>query len=74
MSADDPAAIAPRRLAILSAAEPATRVLNAVAELARSGGPDYHTIALFPERDRRAWYVRAADEAVDDVVSDCAAL
>src|SRR5690349_11186661 len=54
----------PRRLAILSAAEPATRVLNAVAELARSGGPEYHTIALFPERDQRAWYVRAADEGV----------
>ena len=52
-----------RRLAILSAAEPATRALNAVAELQRSGGPDYHTIALFPERDRRAWYVRAADES-----------
>ncbi len=55
---------APRRLAILSAAEPATRVLNAVAELARSGGREYHTVALFPERDRRAWYVRSADEAV----------
>ncbi len=54
----------PRRLAILSAAEPAIRVLNAVAELSRSGGRDYHTIALFPERDRRAWYVRSADEAV----------
>ena len=61
MSADENG---PRRLAILSAAEPATRVLNAVAELSRSGGREYHTIALFPERDRRAWYVRSADEAV----------
>ncbi len=64
MSADENEQHALRRLAILSAAEPATRVLNAVAELQRAGGPDYHTIALFPERDRRAWYVRAADEAV----------
>ncbi len=53
-----------RRLAILSAAEPASRVLNAVAELQRSGGPSYHTIALFPEQDRRAWYVRSADESI----------
>jgi acetyl/propionyl-CoA carboxylase alpha subunit/acetyl-CoA carboxylase carboxyltransferase component len=52
-----------RRLAIVSAAEPATRVLNAVAELARSGGPDYHTIALYPEQDRGAGYVRSADES-----------
>jgi acetyl/propionyl-CoA carboxylase alpha subunit/acetyl-CoA carboxylase carboxyltransferase component len=64
MSADEHDQLGPRRLAILSAAEPATRVLNAVAELQRASGPEYHTIALFPERDRRAWYVRAADEAV----------
>ncbi len=56
MSADETTGL--RRLAILSAAEPATRVLNAVAELQRSDGPDYHTIALFPEQDWRAWYVR----------------
>jgi acetyl/propionyl-CoA carboxylase alpha subunit/acetyl-CoA carboxylase carboxyltransferase component len=73
MSADEKGL---RRLAILSAAEPATRVLNAVAELSRSGEREYHTIALFPERDRRAWYVRAADEAacIGDDPLDLAAL
>src|SRR6185437_10127571 len=73
MAADE---VGPRRLAILSAAEPATRVLNAVAELSRSGGREYHTIALFPERDRRAWYVRSADEAtcIGDEPLDLAAL
>ncbi len=53
-----------RRLAVVNRGEPAMRLLNAVAELRRSGGPNYHTIALFTDPDRHAWFVRTADEAV----------
>ncbi|TMS00285.1 carboxyl transferase domain-containing protein [Nonomuraea basaltis] len=59
-----------RRLAIVNRGEPATRVLDAVAELNRDGAtprmttPPITTIVLHPDLDADAWYVRMADEAV----------
>jgi acetyl/propionyl-CoA carboxylase alpha subunit/acetyl-CoA carboxylase carboxyltransferase component len=52
------------RIAIVNRGEPAMRLINAVAELNRSGGDRLSTIALYTEPDRHAWFVREADEAV----------
>ncbi|AQZ63238.1 Methylcrotonyl-CoA carboxylase biotin-containing subunit [[Actinomadura] parvosata subsp. kistnae] len=53
------------RLAIVNRGEPATRVLDAVAELNRDGAsPRMATIVLHTDQDADAWYVRRADEAV----------
>jgi acetyl/propionyl-CoA carboxylase alpha subunit/acetyl-CoA carboxylase carboxyltransferase component len=54
-----------RRLAVVNRGESAMRCLNAVAELNREQGAGIRTIALCTEPDRRAWFVREADEAVD---------
>ncbi|GAB3888616.1 hypothetical protein GCM10029964_056600 [Kibdelosporangium lantanae] len=52
------------RVAIINRGEPAMRFINAVDELNREGGSVYTTIAVYTEPDRRAWFVRAADESV----------
>ncbi|GAA2208065.1 biotin carboxylase N-terminal domain-containing protein [Nonomuraea monospora] len=53
------------RLAIVNRGEPATRVLDAVAELNRDGATSrMTTIILHPDQDRDAWYARRADETV----------
>ena len=52
-----------QRIAIVNRGEPAMRFVNAVAELNRAGGDRLTTIALYTEPDRRAWFVREADEA-----------
>jgi biotin carboxylase len=53
-----------QRIAIVNRGERAMRFVNAVAELNRAGGERMTTIALSTEPDRRAWFVREADEAV----------
>ncbi len=53
-----------RRIAVVNRGEPAMRLLNAVDEIRRAGGPEYRTIALFTEPDRHAWFVRSADESI----------
>jgi biotin carboxylase len=53
-----------QRIAIVNRGEQAMRFVNAVAELNRAGGERMTTIALYTEPDRRAWFVREADEAV----------
>ncbi len=52
------------RVAIVNRAEPAMRLIHAVRELNRERGDRLTTIALFTEPDRRAMFVREADEAV----------
>jgi len=52
------------RIAIVNRGEPAMRFINAVAELNCAGGDRLTTIALYTEPDRRAWFVREADEAI----------
>ncbi len=52
------------RVAIVNRAEPAMRLIHAVRELDRERGERLTTIALFTEPDRRAMFVREADEAV----------
>jgi acetyl/propionyl-CoA carboxylase alpha subunit len=52
------------RVAIVNRGEPAMRFINAAAELNREGGDALTSIALYTEPDRRAWFVREADEAV----------
>ncbi|MFO0592927.1 MAG: carboxyl transferase domain-containing protein [Polyangiaceae bacterium] len=52
------------RVAIVNRAEPAMRLIHAVRELNRERGERLTTIALFTEPDRRAMFVREADEAV----------
>ncbi|MCK2215893.1 ATP-grasp domain-containing protein [Actinomadura sp. ATCC 31491] len=62
-SAANPAPI--QRLAVVNRGEPATRVLDAVAELNRDGAaPRITTIVLHTDLDAGAWYARMADEAV----------
>ena len=53
-----------QRIAMVNRGEPAMRFINAVAELNQGGGDRLATIALYTEPDRRAWFVREADEAV----------
>ncbi|MFP5022736.1 ATP-binding protein [Pseudonocardia phyllosphaerae] len=54
------------RIAIVNRGEPAMRLINAVREWNAEAGPDrqLRTIALHTAVDRRAMYVREADEAV----------
>lgn len=54
------------RIAIVNRGEPAMRLINAVREWNAQNGPDrrLRTIALHTAVDRRAMYVREADEAV----------
>ncbi len=54
-----------QRLAIVNRGEPAVRLIHAARELSRSGGAPLVTIALYTEPDRRALFVREADEAVN---------
>ena len=53
-----------RRLAIVNRGEPAMRLINAVREWNEEGRPPLRTIAVYTAADRRAMFVRAADEAV----------
>ena len=52
-----------RRLAIVNRAEPAVRVINAARELNEEGCAELRMIALHTEAERRARFVREADEA-----------
>jgi acetyl/propionyl-CoA carboxylase alpha subunit/acetyl-CoA carboxylase carboxyltransferase component len=53
-----------RRLAIANRGEAAMRCLHAVAELNAAAGARLTSIAMYTDPDRRAWFVREADEAV----------
>ena len=53
------------RVAIVNRGEAAMRFINAARELNHEGGHGLRTIALFTEPDRRAMFVREADEAYD---------
>jgi acetyl/propionyl-CoA carboxylase alpha subunit len=53
-----------RRLAIVNRGEPAMRVIHAVRELNQQGREPIRLIALHTESERRAMFVRHADEAV----------
>ncbi|HET7338894.1 MAG TPA: biotin carboxylase N-terminal domain-containing protein, partial [Candidatus Dormibacteraeota bacterium] len=57
---------APRfsRIAIVNRGEPAMRLIRAVRDIARGGGPDYKTIALYTDPDEHALFVREADESI----------
>ncbi len=50
------------RIAIVNRGEPAMRLINAVEEYNNAHGTDLKTIALYTEPDRRAMFVRRADE------------
>ena len=52
------------RLAIVNRGEPAMRLINAVREWNEAGRPPITTIALYTAADRRAMFVREADESV----------
>src|SRR5471030_659749 len=52
------------RLAIVNRGEPALRLIRAVRELNEQRGFGIRVIALHTQADRRALFVRAADEAV----------
>jgi len=52
------------RLAIVNRGEPAMRAINAVREWNAEGRPALRVIALYTAADRRAMFVREADEAV----------
>ncbi|NMI01780.1 biotin carboxylase N-terminal domain-containing protein [Pseudonocardia acidicola] len=52
------------RLAIVNRGEPAMRLINAVREWNAEGRPPLRTIAVHTAVDRRAMFVREADEAV----------
>ncbi len=51
------------RIAIINRGEPAMRLINAVQEYNGTHGTDLTTIALYTEPDKRAMFVRRADEA-----------
>ncbi len=53
------------RIAIVNRGEPAVRLINAVREYSVEHDLDLRTIALYTEPDRRAMFVREADEAFD---------
>jgi acetyl/propionyl-CoA carboxylase alpha subunit/acetyl-CoA carboxylase carboxyltransferase component len=53
-----------KRIAVVNRGEPAMRLTRAVRELNAEHGPDIRVIALHTEAERRATFVRAADEAV----------
>jgi len=52
------------RIAIVNRGEPAMRLIRAVRDVARSGGPVYRTIALYTDPDEHALFVREADQAI----------
>src|SRR4051794_33480894 len=52
------------RIAVVNRGEPAMRLIRAVRELNAEHGPGIRVIALHTESERRATFVRAADEAV----------
>src|SRR5256885_13465574 len=52
------------RVAVVNRGEPAMRLINAVREWNAEGRPPLRTIALYTAVDRRAMFVREADEAV----------
>ncbi|MBV8050249.1 MAG: ATP-grasp domain-containing protein, partial [Acidobacteriaceae bacterium] len=53
-----------QRIAIVNRGEPAMRFIHAVREYNQEHGTGLCTIALYTDPDRRAMFVRAADEAV----------
>jgi len=53
-----------KRIAVVNRAEPAVRLIRAVRELNAEHGYGTRVIALHTEAERRARFVRAADEAV----------
>jgi acetyl/propionyl-CoA carboxylase alpha subunit len=53
------------RIAIVNRGEPAMRFIHAVQEYNRENGTALRAIALYTEPDRRAMFVREADEAVN---------
>jgi acetyl/propionyl-CoA carboxylase alpha subunit/acetyl-CoA carboxylase carboxyltransferase component len=52
------------RVVVVNRGEPAIRLIRAVRELNEQRGSDIRVIALHTEAERRAMFVRAADEAV----------
>ena len=52
------------RIAIVNRGEPAMRLINAVRELREEGDRELVAIALHTAAERRAMFVREADEAV----------
>ena len=52
------------RVAIVNRGEPAMRLINAVREWNAEGRPALRVIAVYTAVDRRATFVREADEAV----------
>src|SRR5204862_2678496 len=52
------------RIAVINRGEPAVRLIRAVRELNAEHGYGTRVIALHTEAERRATFVRAADEAV----------
>ena len=54
----------PRRLAVVNRGEAAVRLIRAVRELNAEYGCDITTVALHTDAERRAMFVRQADEAV----------
>ena len=57
-------AFAYQRIAIVNRGEPAMRLINAVREWNAEGRPPLRVIAVYTAPDRRATFVREADEAV----------
>ena len=53
-----------RRVAVVNRGEPAMRLINAVREWNAEGRPALRVIAVYTAADRRATFVREADEAV----------
>src|ERR1700693_393245 len=60
----DPAVTFPRRIAVVNRGEAAVRLIRAVRELNAEHGCGITTIALHTDAERRAMFVRQADEAV----------
>lgn len=52
------------RVAVVNRGEPAMRLINAVREWNAEGRPPLRVIAVYTVADRRATFVREADEAV----------
>src|SRR6202451_406229 len=57
-------AFAYQRIAVVNRGEPAMRLINAVREWNAEGRPALRVIAVYTAADRRATFVREADEAV----------
>jgi len=57
-------AFAFERVAVVNRGEPAMRLINAVREWNAEGRPALRVIAVYTAADRRATFVREADEAV----------